>query len=278
MFWDSPLVLALSSTWTRILFAVCLPLGLAASAGACAQARLEDDPRGTDEDAGTDVKPPPPPGTNPDAAVIEPAPDAEPAPDVDGGAAGQDAGCDVQTIDLLENGNFDSGRDVGWAESSSGGLRIIVEEGAPEFPDGLQVPADSGTFLAYLAGYNNAVDEIHQSVDIPADATGLRLRGVGRIDTFETSQMTPFDNLFLEIQTPGGELLEEVARFSNLNDTADMYGDFERRANGDYRGQTVRVQIRATTDDSLRTHFFFDTLVLEVGTCSPPGGGAAEPP
>jgi hypothetical protein len=256
--------------WTRSLLA----LSLALAAAGCAEGRLADEfgGRGTDEDAGSTVKPPPPPGTNPDAAVIVPEPDADPGPVPDGGGAAGDAGCEAQTIDLLENGDFDSGRDAGWTETSVAGLRIIVEEGAPEFPDGLEVPAQSGAFLAYLAGYNDAVDEIHQSVEIPADATGLRLRGFGRIDTSETSQDTPFDNIFLEIQTPGGELIEEVARFSNLNATGGAYDDFERRPNGDYRGQTVRVQVRAATDASLRTHFFFDTLVLEVATCA----GAAE--
>ncbi|HTE51196.1 MAG TPA: hypothetical protein VK698_10040 [Kofleriaceae bacterium] len=220
------------------------------------------------DDAGSGVKDPPPPGSNPDAAVIVGFPDASGGGGGVDGGAGLDAGCALETIDLLENGNFDSGAGVAWTEQSSGGLAIILEEGADEFPDTLQIPADSGTFLAYLAGYPSAVDSLQENVTLPADATGVRLRGVRQIATSETVDQ-PFDNAFVEIQPPGGEDAEELARFTNQDATAPgAYVEFEARANGDYRGQTVTVQVRATTDASLNTHFFFDSLVLEVETCS----------
>jgi hypothetical protein len=220
-----------------------------------------------EEDGGSGIKDPPPAGTNPDAAVIEPRPDASPGGDGDGGPV--DGGCAVQTIDLFENGDFDSGAGVGWAESSTGGFDLVVAEA--DIPAALDVVADSGTFLAFLGGYDSATDEIHQGVTVPDDAGDIRLRGVGRIDSAEILEDIPFDIAFLEIQSETGEVLEELARFSNVEETGGRYGDFERRANGDYRGQTVRFQLRVTTDASRRTHFFFDTLVLEVGTCS---GGA----
>jgi hypothetical protein len=226
---------------------------------ACASARI-DDPggRGTDDDAGGEDKDPP--AGFPDAAVIVATPDAAPV-------EGSPDACSVQILDLLANGNFDSGAGVGWLESSTGGFALVLAEGAEEFPDDLQVPADSGAFLAYLGGYNGGTDEIHQDLALPADAVGLRLRGVVRVDTAETVQQ-PFDNAFIELQSAEGELLEELARLTNLDDSGDEYAPLEARANGDYQGQTVRLQIRITTDASLISHFFFDTLLLEVGTCT----------
>ena len=193
------------------------------------------------DDAGSGVKEPPPPGSNPDAAVIVGFPDAAPLPD--GGPGAPDSGCTVTTIDLLENGNFDDGPGVPWAEVSSGGLPLILAEGAPEFPDTLEIPADSPTFLAYLAGYPNASDMLQENITVPEDATGLRLSGVRQIASSETSTTTPFDFLFFEIVPPGGALVEEMARFSNLDETAGSYVPFEGQANGDYRGRQVTVQI-----------------------------------
>lgn len=236
---------------------------------ACATATGDDDDDNgarTLDDAGAGVKEPPPPGSNPDATVIVGFPDAAPLPD--GAPGAPDSGCSVTTIDLLENGNFDSGASVAWAQVSSGGLPLILAEGAPEFPDTLQVPADSPTFLAYLAGYPNAVDMLQENITVPEDATGLRLSGVRQIVSSETSTTTAFDVLFFEIVPPGGALVEEMARFSNLDETTGSYVPFDGRANGDYRGRQVTVQIRATTDASLNTHFFFDSLVLEVSTCA----------
>lgn len=228
---------------------------------ACATA-ASDEPhgRGTDEDAGTRIKDPP--VGIPDAAIVIGTPDAAPPQEGD-----PDAACTIQIVDLLANGNFDSGAGVGWIETSSGGFGLVLAEGAEEFPDTLEVPADSGTFLAYLGGYNSASDELHQDLVLPADATGLRLRGVVRVDTAETSKLA-FDNAFIEVQDDEGQLLEELARLSNLDDSADQYAPLEGRANGSYGGQTVRLAFRITTDASLITHFFFDTLVLEVGTCA----------
>lgn len=230
---------------------------------ACATAGPEDSRgRGTDEDAGgSGIKPSlPDAGDRPDAFVID-------HNDASGGGADGgllDAGCTAETIDLLVNGNFDDGPGEPWIESSGGGFRLILAQGDADLP--FEVVPDSGTFILYLGGYNNAADEIHQDLTLPAGAGGLRLRGVGRIDTDET-QASPFDNVFLEIASTAGEVIEELAHFTNEDATGGAFLGFDVPVAGDFAGQTIRVQVRDTGDFSLNTHFFFDTLELEA-TCS----------
>jgi hypothetical protein len=224
----------------------------------CATAGVEEGGRGSEtEDAG-----PKPTRPRPDAAGVEPV-DAAPRPD----AAPLPDGCTITEIDLLENGNFDDGPGVGWTESSSGMFRLVVADGDPLLPDDFVVTADSGTQFAYLGGYNMGADEISQEVTLPGDTNDIRLLGRLRIDTAETSTTTAFDEAFIELQSPTGELLERLSDFSNLDDTTDQYGMFDRQVAGNFPGQTIRVEVRVTTDVSLISHFFFDSMVMQVSTC-----------
>jgi hypothetical protein len=225
---------------------------------ACATAGVEEGGRGSEtEDAG-----PKPTRPRPDAAGVEPV-DAAPPAD----AAPLPDGCTVTEIDLLENGDFEAGSGVGWVESSSGMFRLVVADGDPLLPSEFVVTADEGTQFAYLGGYNMGADEIGQDVELPADTNDIRLLGSLRIDTAETSTTTAFDEAFIELQSPTGELLERLSDFSNLDDTTDAYGRFDRQVAGNFPGQTVRVEVRVTTDVSLITHFFFDSMVMQVSTC-----------
>ena len=70
------------------------------------------------------------------------------------------------------------------------------------------------------------------------------------------------DRLFVEVRSTSGVLLGTLATFSNLHKaTGAVYT--QRSLNvASYRGQTVRVQFRATTDGSLPTAFRVDDVSL----------------
>jgi hypothetical protein len=69
--------------------------------------------------------------------------------------------------------------------------------------------------------------------------------------------------LFVEIRNTSGSLLRTVATYSNLNKgTAGVYSQksFDVSA---YKGQTVRVQFRSSTDSSVATTFRVDDASLK---------------
>jgi hypothetical protein len=230
---------------------------------ACAKATIEDRGRGVDDqDASSTPKPVLPDARPPvvaDAGGLADASDrdAGPAPDGDCSTA----------VDLLSNGNLDEGAGVGWSEASAGGFPLVVAEGDANLPAEFVVSADTAPFMMYLGGYDSAVDQAQQDFAVPADAAGLHLRGAVRIDTLET-QPSAFDQTFIEIASTGGVLIEELARFNNLDDTEDQYVRFDIPLAIDVAGQTVRLQLRTAADPTLDTHFFFDSLSLEASSCS----------
>ncbi|MDQ6788786.1 MAG: choice-of-anchor J domain-containing protein [Acidobacteriota bacterium] len=74
---------------------------------------------------------------------------------------------------------------------------------------------------------------------------------------------TAYDNLYVEVRNTSGTLLTTLASYSNVNKgTAGVYSQksFSLAA---YRGQTVRVQFRATTDSSVTTTFRVDDVSLK---------------
>jgi hypothetical protein len=250
---------------------LCLGLSLCAVtsllAGACAKASIEDRGRGDDdEDGGPLVKP-----ELPDAGGRPERPDAGPERDsgpADGGTPDGGSECPTATVDLIKNGDFDEGPGVDWVEVSSGAFPLIVAEGDPTLPDEFVVTPASTPFMVYLGGYDEAADRIQQDIAVPPEATGLRLLGAFRIDTEETVE-SAFDNTFLEIvSTEDGAVLEELASVNNEDDTEDDFVVFDIPLAGDYAGQTVRFQLRTTTDATLDTDFFFDSLVLEATACA----------
>jgi hypothetical protein len=250
---------------------LCLGLCLCAvtSVLACAKAAIEDRGRDDDDgDAGPLVKP-----ELPDAGGRPERPDAGPpegdSGPADGGTPDGGTDCATETVDLLKNGDFEDGPGVDWVEFSSGDFPLIVAEGDPTLPDEFVVTPASAPFMVYLGGYDEAADRIQQDIAVPPEATDLKVRVAFRVDTEETAT-SAFDNTFLEIvSTENGAVLEELANVNNADDTDDEFvvtDDIPLA--GDYAGQTIRFQLRTTTDATLDTDFFFDSLVLEATACA----------
>lgn len=191
-------------------------------------------------------------------------PDAEPSPDAEPVIDEPDAepidNCTVTNINLLGNANLDSGQGGGWVESSAGGYDIVVLDDEPG------VTAHSGGYVAWMSGYDDAVDSLAQTINVPADATSVSVRGVRWIATEEDASAVAFDVATLDIVTTGGTQLELVHEWSNQDDTSN-WAAFNYQVSGDYQGDAIRVRVRTDTDDSFPTHFLFDTLDFRVTTC-----------
>ncbi len=115
----------------------------------------------------------------------------------------------------------------------------------------------SGTGYTVLGFYNNANGTEYQTVTIPAGHPA-NLTFWLNITTSE-SLSTAFDFLFAEVRSTSGALLGTLATYSNRDAAAYSQKSFSLAA---WRGQTVRVQFRATTDVSLTTAFRVDDVSL----------------
>ena len=103
--------------------------------------------------------------------------------------------------------------------------------------------------------------QAYQSVTIPSSASGAFSFWLN-VTSSETTTITAYDRLFVEVRNTAGTLLSTIATYSNLNKgTAGVYSQksFSLAA---YRGQTVRIQFRATNDVSLPTSFRLDDVSL----------------
>lgn len=151
---------------------------------------------------------------------------------------------------LLVNGGFEGSLSP-WIGSGSG----FFYTANGNYPHG-------GTGYTYYGVNNSVSGQAYQTVSIPASATGT-LSFWLNVTSSETTTITAYDRLFVEVRNTSGTLLATLATYSNLNKgTAGVYS--QKTLNmAAYRGQTVRVQFRTTTDFSLSTTFRVDDVSLQ---------------
>ena len=123
--------------------------------------------------------------------------------------------------------------------------------------------AHSGLWKAWLDGYGTThTDSILQTVTIPSTVTTATLAFWLHIDTSETTTITAFDTLKVQIRNTAGTVLSTLATFSNLNHaTGFSQKSFDVTA---FKGQTIQVFLVGTEDSSLQTSFVVDDFTLNV--------------
>jgi subtilisin family serine protease len=152
--------------------------------------------------------------------------------------------------ELITNGGFE-GSAASWVLSGSSSW---TNTGG--FPHG-------GTGYIQLGGVDNGTAAAYQQLSIPASAPTANLSFWLNVTSTETTTVTQYDKLFVEVRSSTGTLLTTLATYSNLNKAAagvyTLRGNFNMAA---YKGQTVRVQFRVTTDVSLISTFRVDDVSL----------------
>ncbi|HET7825303.1 MAG TPA: S8 family serine peptidase [Anaeromyxobacter sp.] len=157
----------------------------------------------------------------------------------------------ASTSQLLGNPGFETGSAAPWTAT-------------PAVIDGSLSPAPhSGAWKAWLDGYGTShVDDLRQTVSIPAGACTATLSFWLWITTSETTTTTAFDTLTVTVETTGGAVLSTLARFSNL-DRSSTY--VQRTFDvGAFKGQTVVIRFHGVEDVSLQTSFLVDDTALTV--------------
>lgn len=162
-------------------------------------------------------------------------------------------GPQVACRELLVNGDFETGPS-GWTQTSAGGYDLIS-----------QFNPRGGLRGAYLAGANDADDQLSQPVLLPADAISLTLRLWWSLESEEPP--VPADTLILSLLQPGGVLLTELWRVDNT--AAPGVWDettFDLTA---YASQSVIVRFQARSNSFDLTDFYLDDLSLTACTAPP---------
>jgi subtilisin family serine protease len=118
----------------------------------------------------------------------------------------------------------------------------------------------SGTGYTVLGAYNNASGTEYQTVSIPSSHPANYTFWLNI--TSSESGSTPYDYLYAEVRSTSGTLLATLATYTNANETSP--GNYSQKSFSlaSWRGQTVRVQFRATTDFTLPTSFRIDDVSL----------------
>jgi hypothetical protein len=158
------------------------------------------------------------------------------------------------TTSLVTNGGFESGS-TGWSQQTAASSSIIVSNSAL---------ARTGSGVAFLGGYNNGLDVLSQNIAIPADATQVSVQYWYRIGTNETVAQ-PYDILSVRLQNASGVDLATIASYSNVN-AASAWTQSPAFDLSAYRGQTIRLVFRVTTDEDLTTAFYVDDVTLIATT------------
>ncbi len=152
---------------------------------------------------------------------------------------------------LLVNGNFESVI-TPWVMSGTGAY--YTNNGASPY---------NGTGYIYFGNANSRTGQTYQTVSIPSSATGT-LSFQLNVTSAETTTTTQYDRLFVEVRNTSGTLLTTLATYSNLNKVSSSTSYTLRTLNvAAYKGQTVRIQFRTTTDSSLITTFRVDAASLQ---------------
>ncbi|MCX6050825.1 MAG: M4 family metallopeptidase [Chloroflexi bacterium] len=143
----------------------------------------------------------------------------------------------------LINGNFESGRLVGWGESSSHSYALVAAG-----------KGQNSTWGAWLGGANNEISEITQNFTVPA--TGGTLSYAYRITS---SDSCGYDYGYVKVNNTNLKTYNLCA--SNATN-GFVQGSASLSA---YAGQTVTLKFRVTTDASLLSSFYIDNVTFTGG-------------
>jgi hypothetical protein len=69
--------------------------------------------------------------------------------------------------------------------------------------------------------------------------------------------------MYVEVRNTSGTLLSTVATYSNKNKTTAGSYSLKTFSLAAYKGQTIRLQFRSTTDSSITTTFRVDDVSLK---------------
>jgi hypothetical protein len=148
---------------------------------------------------------------------------------------------------ILVNNGFESGA-TGWS-ASQGVLNTDAN-------------ARTGASFAWLGGYNNAGDQLSQTLSVPAGAAAVSLQFWYRIVTAETLAGL-YDGMLVSVHDSAGTTLSTLKLYTNQDKTEGWAPSpvFDLSA---FAGRTIQLRFTAVTDESEVSSFLVDDIELSV--------------
>jgi predicted secreted protein len=150
----------------------------------------------------------------------------------------------------LRNGDFESGRDGTWTESSSNGYFLVMSPA-----EGLEIIPHSGSWAAWLGGADFEISILSQKIKVPDTAQTLSFwYWIGSDDLcgYDTA------GIFLGTQNPKGyDLCADHNTNGWVQDTVNLSG---------YQGQTLDLTFKVVTDEMANSNFFVDDVAISTTT------------
>jgi hypothetical protein len=155
---------------------------------------------------------------------------------------------------LIVNGGFESGQ-TPWAESSANGYQLVD----PTNPH-------TGSYSAYLCGYDYCNDQIYQTVTLPTSFSKVTLGYWYYSDTQEAAGSPCYDYFYSRVRSNTGATITTPQQSCNSSVTNGwVYKSFDlTSALSTYAGKQVQVYFQGTTDVSLISDFFVDDVTLNI--------------
>jgi len=167
---------------------------------------------------------------------------------------------------LITNGAFDQG-------SQMSGWQTTYPFNPPPCTANARSAPNCACFTdAAGLGVNNADGILYQDFYIPASATSATLRLYYNITTEETDSTQDYDYLYVTLQTTSGD----ISLLTRTNKHAVGQNQWSQYSNSsyllNYKGESVRLHFRSTTDYSLPTKYRIDDV--SVLATIPQGSGS----
>ena len=155
---------------------------------------------------------------------------------------------------LITNGSFENGN-LGWTQYSAGRYGLITNK--------TSYPAQSGTYYAWLAGYNNAYDYVSQKITIPSNVSDVFLQYYRYIETTEASLTSEYDRMYVYLSDPAtGNVLNVFRSYSNLSETGIWYKSIFDLS--PYKGKSLNLVFSAINDSLYYTSFLIDNVTVKA--------------
>ncbi|MCD6518678.1 MAG: DNRLRE domain-containing protein [Anaerolineae bacterium] len=155
----------------------------------------------------------------------------------------------------IENGGFENvvgGEAAPWVRTGSTSYTTVEKH--------------TGSYSAWLGGYNNGADGLYQEVTIPSlsgpgeEVTQVTLSYWWGMMTEEVTH--PYDFMYIRIRDTQGNLLQDLETLSDGSASGTwQHSEFDLSA---YKGQTIRICFEVETDGSNVTSFFVDDVSLII--------------
>jgi len=152
----------------------------------------------------------------------------------------------------IVNGDFEEGY-VGWTEFSSGGFNLIY--GGIDW-------AQSGSWIAYLGGYDDATDQLSQSVTISASQPYLHFWYL-----IDSEDVCGYDYSYIVVDG-NYEAYAELCVDTSTSDWAHAVIDLSY-----YADSTVSLMFEVVTDSSWISHFYLDTVSMSSSSSASMNNG-----